>query len=172
MVNNPRAMPAINPGAFEMRERLPIIVFSWGDRHAWPGTCACNFYVQMSASLKPNEKVETYERHMVNKPRGTSPIQTDAFQRWGRLLTCSFSWETFMHGRTPLHGTPMNLETQQTVGHLYQWGVGGWGGGWGVGGVGGRLPVCSFSWNPYTHGNLSKSNSNHPGHATYPSRCI
>ena len=198
MVNNPRAMPAINPGAFEMRERLPIIVFSWGDRHAWPGTCACNFHVQMSASLKPNEKVETYERHMVNKPRGTSPIQTDAFQRWGRLLTCSFSWETFMHGRTPLHGTPMNLwkPSKQLdtyisggwggvgggVGWGVGWGGGGWGGGgggWGGGGGGGggvggggRLPVCSFSWNPYTHGNLSKSNSNHPGHATYPSRCI
>ena len=48
-------------------------------------------------------------RHMVNKPRGTSSILTDAFLRWGRLSTCSFSWETFMHGRTPLHGTPMNL---------------------------------------------------------------
>ena len=74
-------MPAINPGAFEMRERLPIIVFSWGDHHAWPGTCACNFHVQMSASLKPNEKVETYEAHGQQTEGHASPIQTDAFQR-------------------------------------------------------------------------------------------
>ena len=36
----------------------------------------------------------------------------------------------------------------------------------------GQTPACSFSWNPYTYGNLSKSHSNHPGHATYPPRCI
>ena len=129
MVNNPRAMPAINPGAFEMRERLPIIVFSWGDHHAWPGTCACNFHVQMSASLKPNEKVETYEAHGQQTEGHASPIQTDAFQRWGRLPTCSFSWETFMHGRTPLHGAPMNLWKPSKQLDTYIGGGGGGGGG-------------------------------------------
>ena len=67
-----------------------------------------------------------------------------------------------MHGRTPLHGTPMNLwKPSKQLDTYISGGVGGGGGGgvvggrgWGGGGVGGwgwwwwgggRLPVCSFS---------------------------
>ena len=57
--------------------------------------------------LKLNRWVLTYATHKVSNPWGTQSVHRDPFGRCNRLPMCSFLWGTVMHGRTPVHGTPM-----------------------------------------------------------------
>ena len=145
-----------------------------GDSHAWAGIYAWNPHVQLSALLKSNKQAVAYAQHMVNNPRGLLPTQLDAIERRDRLPICCFAWGTAMHGRTPMHGTPMYscppFETQWTGGNsclthdkkreghapthpdACERRV--------------RLPMCGYSWGTAMHGRITTHNT--PMHGCPP----
>ena len=57
--------------------------------------------------LKLNKYISTNATNKVSNPWGTQSVHRDPFGRCNRVPMCSFLWGTAMHGRTPVHGTPM-----------------------------------------------------------------
>ena len=57
--------------------------------------------------LKLNSIMLTYATHKASNTWGTQSVHRDPFVRCNRLPVFSFLWGTAMHGRTPVHGTPM-----------------------------------------------------------------
>ena len=78
-----------------------------GDSYAWPDNFAWKPHAWLSPLLKLNRYVLTYATHKVSNPWGTQSVHRDPFGWCNRLPMCSFLWGTAMHGRTPVHGTPM-----------------------------------------------------------------
>ena len=107
MVNNPRGMLPTHLHAFERRDKLRMCGFSWGTAMQGRTTLHGSPMHGCPPYWNAIDMMLTYATHKVSNPWGSQSAHRDPFGRCNRLPMCSFLWGTAVHGRTPVHGTPM-----------------------------------------------------------------